>query len=127
MVMASNVCSAYGTIHKTTLTLTGRSLESQVLTKCALSLKECADNWEHPETFSKLLEQLKNNHKVWLLFQQEVANAQCQLPNDIKINIIRLAAFVGQQTMDIYTAPAKEKLSILIDINLNIAAGLQGR
>jgi flagellar protein FlaF len=124
-MVQANAAAAYASVHKQTVS--GRDLESQVLTKCAMKIKDCVDNWDKPETSAKMSDALRNNHKVWLLFQSEVSNAQCQLPNDIKINIIRLANFVGKQTLGIMAAPAKEKLPILIDINLHIAAGLQGR
>ena len=61
------------------------------------------------------------------IFQTEVANDACQLPQEIRVNILKLGAFINKRTLDILITPAKEKLNILVNINLNIAAGLQGR
>ena len=67
------------------------------------------------------------NQKVWTIFQTEVADKTRQLPNEMRINILRLVVFIDKHTLDILINPAKEKLNILVDINMNIAAGLQGR
>lgn len=117
--------NAYKTVH--TATVSGRDTESDVLTKCALKLNDCIDTWDHPDIRTRLSDALKLNQRVWTIFQTEVANDACQLPGEIRINILRLSAFINRHTVDIMITPAKEKLNILVNINLNIAAGLQGR
>jgi len=117
--------NAYKTVH--TATVSGRDIESDVLTKCALKLNDCIDAWDHPDIRTRLSDALKLNQKVWTIFQTEVASNACQLPNEMRLNILRLVAFIDKHTLDILITPAKDKLNILVDINLNIAAGLQGR
>ena len=117
--------NAYKKVH--TATVSGRDIESDVLTKCALKLNDCIDKWDHPDIRTHLSEALKLNQKVWTIFQTEVANNACQLPHETRVNILKLVAFIDKHTLDILITPAKEKLNILVDINLNIAAGLQGR
>ena len=48
-------------------------------------------------------------------------------PIEVRQNILNLAVFVMQRTLDIQVDPKPEKLQSLIDINSNIAAGLSGR
>jgi flagellar protein FlaF len=48
-------------------------------------------------------------------------------PIEVRQNILNLAVFVMQRTIEIQSSPAPEKLQSLIDINSNIAAGLSGR
>ena len=47
------------------------------------------------------------------------------LPDEIKRNILALSFFVDRRTFDTLAYPAPEKLSILVNINLNVAAGLR--
>ncbi len=117
--------NAYKTVR--TASASGRDIESDVLTKCALKLNDCVDKWDHPDLRTRLSEALTLNQRVWAIFQTEVANDACQLPQEIRVNILKLGGFINKRTLDILITPAKEKLNILVNINLNIAAGLQGR
>ena len=121
----SRQASAYKTVH--TATVSGREVEAGALMRCAYNLNDCIENWDQPELRDRLSEALKLNQKVWTIFQCEVSDAECRLPDDIRMNILKLVAFIDKQTMDILMNPAKDKLNILVNINLNIAAGLQGR
>ena len=123
------VCNSKINAYKSTRTATssGREIEADALTRCALKLNECIVMWDHPDDNMQLSDALKLNQRVWAILQTEVANDDCQLPSEVRVNILRLAAFINKHTFDILITPAKEKLNILVDINLNIAAGLQGR
>ncbi|MDE2601159.1 MAG: transcriptional regulator, partial [Bradyrhizobium sp.] len=46
---------------------------------------------------------------------------------EVRQNILRIAAFVMRQTVDMQLDPDPAKLKSLISINCNIAAGLAGR
>lgn len=52
--------------------------------------------------------------------------ADCPQPQEVKKNILNLAVFVFQRTMEIAAEPEPHKLDILININMNIAKGLAG-
>jgi len=41
-------------------------------------------------------------------------------------NLLTLSVFVDKRIIDVMANPVPEKLKILIDINLNLAAGLRG-
>jgi flagellar protein FlaF len=105
--------------------MSGREVESSVLTKAALLLKECQDNWNAEDRDAKLYEAVKLNQIVWTIFQGEISNEENPLPKELKQNILNLSAFIDKRLFDISAFPSPEKLTAVININLNIAAGLK--
>lgn len=116
---------AYDTVNKSTMS--GRDIEAEVLTKAALKLKECQDNWTENGQGAKLVAALKYNQRVWTILQVELEKPENLLPNSLKVDLLRLNAFIDKRTLDTMAYPAPEKLTILININYNIAAGLRIR
>ena len=106
-------------------TLSGRELEASVLSKAAVMLKQCQDGWEMSDLTEKLSDALKYNQKVWSFFQTEIANPDNPLPNKLKEDLLSLSIFVDKRIFEIMSYPSQEKLTALININLNIAAGLR--
>lgn len=116
---------AYENVNKSTMS--GRDVEAEVLTKAALKLKECQDNWIQNGRDSELVAALKYNQRIWTIFQAELEKVDNPLPNSLKMDLLRLSAFIDRRTLDALAYPAPEKLTILIKINHNIAAGLRAR
>ncbi len=106
-------------------TSSGPEIEAAALTKAALRLKECQDNWDGPNRDEILYGALKYNQKIWTIFQVELSAEGCPLPKPLRLNMLRLAAFVDKRSFQILAFPERQKISILIDINHNIAAGLR--
>ena len=106
-------------------TLSGREIEAAVLTKAALKLKKCQDNWDTPDRENKLDEALKYNQQIWSIFQSELSREDHELPNKLRLDILRLAAFIDRRIFETMAFPTPEKLKIVIDINNNLAAGLR--
>jgi flagellar protein FlaF len=107
-------------------TLSGRDLEAEVLSKAAYKLKHCQNNWDAPNRDELLDEALKYNQKIWTVFQAELAKPENPLSGKIKQDLLSLSAFVDKRIFEIMSFPAPEKLNAIININLNIAAGLKG-
>jgi len=107
------------------MTLTGRDLEAAVLSKCAVMLKDCQDGWQSDDISSKLNNALSFNQRVWSFLQTELANPENPMPSKLKSDLLSLSIFIDKRTFDIMAYPAPEKLTVLININLNIAAGLR--
>ena len=122
--MYQNAFNAYQQVDKATMS--GRETEAAVLTKAALKLKACRDDWDAPERGARLDEALKYNQLLWSIFQGELSSEDNPLPRDLKLNLLRLAGFVDKRIFEVMAYPAAEKLDILININHNIAAGLRG-
>jgi flagellar protein FlaF len=109
-----------------TATLSGREVEAAVLTKAALKLKECQDNWDAPDRDRKLDEALKYNQRIWSIFQSELSRDDHEMPKKLRLDILRLAAFVDRRIFETMAFPEPNKLNIVININNNLAAGLRG-
>src|SRR5438128_12555160 len=105
-------------------TATGRELEAAALFKAARLLESCRDAWAAPERAAKLNEALRYNQRLWTIFQVELGRPDHGLPDDLRLNLLRLGAFVDRRTFDLISDPAPEKLDALIGINRNIASGL---
>ncbi len=108
-------------------TMPGREVEAAVLTKAARKLRECQDNWNAPNREEKLEEALKFNQRIWSIFQGELSREDHELPRKIRLDILRLAAFIDRRIFETLAQPSPDKLKIVIDINNNLAAGLRSK
>ena len=106
-------------------TISGRETEARVLTKAAVMLKYCQDNWQAADRREKLHEALSYNQRIWSWIQGELLDDNNPLPKSIKENILSLSVLIDKRIFNIMAYPAPEKLKIIIDINLNLAAGLR--
>lgn len=104
-----------------------RELEAQALLKAARMLQDLQTDWDK-RTAGKIEETLKFNRQIWVLFydnaQKPNATAGRNSVPVLQKNIINLASFVFKRSVDILASPAQDKLSILININREVAAGL---
>jgi flagellar protein FlaF len=116
---------AYESVDKSTMS--GREIEAAVLTKAARKLKDCQDNWQAGDRNAKLDIALKFNQRIWSIFQGELAREDNLLPKKLKVDLLSLSAFIDRRIFEIMAYPSPEKLTIIIDINNNIAAGLRTR
>ena len=114
----------YESVNKATQS--GREIEAAVLTKAAVKLKKCQDTWDAPDRDSRLEEALKYNQRIWSIFQSELSREDHELPKKLRLDILRLAAFIDRRIFETMASPAPNKLNIVIDINNNLAAGLRG-
>ncbi len=117
-----NTANLYARTEKNALA--GAELESNILIKCASELNYIKENWE--EGKSRLDAALEKNRKLWTILSTSVLEEDSPHSIEIKNNISNLALFVFQRTLDILINPTPQSLKILIDINLNIAKGLNG-
>lgn len=101
-----------------------RELESSALFKAARKMEACIQAWSSPQRDAMLEESLRYNQRLWTLFQGELAESGNPLPNELKVNLLRLSAFIDRRTFEVLAQPSPEKLQALIDIDRNIAAGL---
>jgi len=107
------------------VTTSGRDLEAAVLTKAAHLLRNCQAHWGEAGCDTRLNEALRYNQKIWTVFQAELVRDDNPLPLELRENILSLSIFVDRRIIDVMAQPDPEKLNILIDINLNLAAGLR--
>jgi flagellar protein FlaF len=122
--MYANQLKTYEAVSK--VTMSGREVEAAVLTKAALKLKDCQENWGAEDRDAKLDEALKFNQLVWSIFQAELTRPDHPLPKKLRQDILSLSAFIDKRIFETMAYPAPEKLTAIININLNLAAGLNG-
>jgi flagellar protein FlaF len=122
--MLAGQLEAYRTVQKTTQS--GRELEASVLTKAAMLLQQCQNAWDAADRDQKLDEGLKYTQKIWTFFQSELARPDNPLPKKLREDLLSLSIYIDKRIFEVMANPAPEKLTILININLNIAAGLRG-
>lgn len=107
-------------------TISGKDVEAAALTRAAILLTECQKNWDSGECNAKLSEALRINQMIWSIFQAELAKENNPVPKQLKQDILSLSLFIDKRIMDVLAHPASEKLDAIININLNLAAGLRG-
>lgn len=122
--MVHNVMKHYQAVERAVLS--GRETEARVLTQAALKLLDCQKNWDSSDRKQKLDEALQYNQKIWSIFQAELSKPENPLPYDIKINLLNLSRFIDKRIIETMISPQPDKLTIIVKINQNIAAGLRG-
>jgi flagellar protein FlaF len=121
---AAQQLAAYRTVQK--ITSTGRELEALVLSRAALKLVDVQNYWNAPDRDELLDDALKYNQRIWSLFQGELMKEDNPLPRQLRADILSLSAFIDRRIFEVMASPDPEKLNVIININLNIAAGLRG-
>lgn len=106
-----------------------REIEARALLKSAKFIEDIQKGEWDEETRSSLEETLKYNRKLWLMFYDTaLENPDEDRPNDLRSNIINLANFIFKREVEVLSEPEeqkqRDKLSILVEINREIAAGL---
>lgn len=122
--MSAKQIEAYKATQK--IVMSGREIEAAALTRAAIVLSDCQKNWDAPDRDEVLQEALKINQTIWSIFQAELAKAENPLPKELRQDILSLSVFIDQRIFDTMVNPAPEKLTAIININMNIAAGLRG-
>jgi flagellar biosynthesis activator protein FlaF len=122
----TNQLDAYRIAQNTNENMSGRDIEAAALTRCALLLSDCRKNWDAPGRDAELSEALRINQIVWSILQSELVKDDNPLPVEIRKDILTLSVFIDNRIIEVMAQPAPEKLKIIIDINLNLAAGLHG-
>lgn len=112
-------------VNTANMSMSDREVEAEALTKAALLLQMCRQNWDAPDCGRKLTEALEFNQKLWSIFQASLAEVDHPLPAELRTNILRLGLFIDRRIFEVLADPAPEKLNVIIQINQNLAAGLR--
>lgn len=112
-------------VNTATMTMSDREVEAAALTKAAVLLKTCQANWNASDRERNLAEALEFNQKLWCIFQASLSAPEHPLPAGLRRNVLRLGSFIDKRIFDVMAYPAAEKLTVIVEINLNLAAGLR--
>ncbi len=97
-------------------------LEARALIRTASRLNGIKERW--PVSTNELNEALDLNRKLWTILVTGATEENNPLPLEIKQNIFNLAHFIFKHTFAVMAKPSAQSLEILININMNIARGL---
>ena len=122
---AAQQLAAYRTVQK--ITSSDREIEALVLTRAAEKLAEVRNHWDAPDRDELLDDALRYNQRIWSIFQGELLKEDNPLPRQLRADILSLSAFIDRRIFEVMAFPDPEKLKVIININLNIAAGLRGQ
>ena len=115
--------NSYQSVQKKTMS--GRETEARVLTKAALKLKKCQENWDSVTRRTELEEAFEYNHQIWSIFQAELTKPGHPMDRELRQSILNLSVFIEGRIYDTRAYPAPEKLTAIININNGLAAGLR--
>lgn len=99
-----------------------RSIESAALLQTAAQLQAASENAK--SDFPAFIAALSRNLTLWTLLAADAARPDNALPQDLRSAVMRLAAFVREQTLRLQRNETGAEVAALIEINRNIAAGL---
>ena len=120
---AAQQLAAYRTVQK--ITSSDSEIEALVLTRAAQKLAEVQNNWDAPDRDEMLDEALRYNQQIWSIFQGELLKEDNPLPKQLREDILSLSVFIDKRIFEMMNSPDPEKLNVIVNINLNIAAGLR--
>jgi flagellar protein FlaF len=122
--MFATQVEAYRKTHKAAMS--GREIEASVLTQAAVKLLNCQDKWGTDGHAKRLEEALRFNQLIWSIFQTELANPENPLPKEFREDLLSLSVYIDKRIFETMAGPESDKLTVLVNINLNIASGLKG-
>ena len=73
---------------------------------------------------AELLAAVRKNWRLWTIFQAELIGAECELPGELRGNLLGLANFIDHHTARLLAKPDPAQLGVLININRQIGEGL---
>jgi len=115
---------AYQKTHK--MVMTDREVEASVLTRGACMLRRCREEWDRGGGNGLLDEALRYNQLIWTIFQGELGRKDHPLSREIRQKLLTLSLFIDRRIFEVMAYPEPKKLDAIININLNLAAGLRG-
>ncbi|HXQ51004.1 MAG TPA: flagellar biosynthesis regulator FlaF [Stellaceae bacterium] len=67
---------------------------------------------------------LRRNWRLWTIFQANLLDPECQVPNEIRRNLLGLANFIDRHTAELLGSGEPAKIDVLVNINRQISEGL---
>jgi flagellar biosynthesis activator protein FlaF len=67
---------------------------------------------------------LRANWRLWTLFQANLVDADCKLPDQLRGNLLGLANFIDKTTVEMLVERDPKKIDTLVNINRQISEGL---
>jgi flagellar protein FlaF len=110
-----------------TQTCSPRELEADLLLRAAAQLQAVVDKWDDGKKTDQYYNALTYNRRLWVILFSAVTAADNPLPVETRQNVANLGLFVFNETVILTSEADREKIIGLIDINRQVAAGLNGQ
>jgi len=108
-----------------TQTSSPRELEADLLLRAAAQLQAVVDKWDGNKG-NAYHDALSYNRRLWVILYSAVTTPDNPLPVDARQNVANLGLFIFNETIALTSTADRDRISALIDINRNVAAGLLG-
>lgn len=111
-------------LYKTSPAQTGapRSLEYDAIARITRQLRDASR--KGPNGFSKLVEAVHMNRRLWTLFATNVADKDNALPDNLRAQLFYLAEFSQVHSAKVLSGDANVRP--LLEINMAVLRGLRG-
>lgn len=96
-----------------------RQTEAWALTEAARRINAAKTQGTEP-----FLSAVRLNWKLWTIFQAELMSPTCEVPTQIRENMLSLCGYVDKVSVALISDPVPEEAETLITINRHIARGL---
>jgi flagellar protein FlaF len=101
-----------------------RDLEAQLLIRAANRLQSIVSG--QVTDSEEMREALRYNRKLWTVLATSATAAENPLPPAVKQNIGNIAMFVLPHCVELEAIPDPKRMTSLVNINRELAAGLMG-
>src|SRR5579872_1086897 len=64
---------------------------------------------------------LRRNWRLWTIFQANLVDPECQVPTEVRANLLGLSNFIDRHTAELLARPDPVKVDVLVNINRQIA------
>ena len=98
--------------------------EGWALIEMARRLDSAIQVWEQEP--DALLNAVRLNWRLWTIIQAELLEPECQVPQEIRQNLLNLSNFIDKRSVELISKPHPDKIAVLVNINRQIGAGLLG-
>jgi flagellar biosynthesis activator protein FlaF len=105
--------------------VSSRKLESAALFNSARRIEDALADWGSPGCEARLADALEQNQRLWTFFQAELTEHAHPMPTELRQALLTLIRFVDRRTFELIAHPDPGAARALVDINRNIATGLQ--
>jgi flagellar biosynthesis activator protein FlaF len=105
-------------------TLSGRSVEVQVLRKAAVQFRQVLASTDDAAKDKLLDAAVRYNLRIWNVFQTDWERPDCPLGAPLRTDLLRLSLYVHKNSMEVLAYASPDKLRTLINIDECLAEGL---
>ena len=102
--------------------LSDREIDARALIRCSTRLEQAIDG--NGADMAAYADAVRNNQRLWTMFQVAVCDPENQLPGDLKGILLNLSRYIDRVSFRAVSSYQPELLESLINVNCILAKGL---